>query len=107
MIRELASQPDIADRIFRSIAPSIYGHEDIKVAIALSLFGGEVWPTITITIAATAISIPASTITTPIHHYRQHHLSIPGTITTNTITITMIRPRHHRTLIVSEVTSMC
>ena len=30
----------IGKRIIKSIAPSIYGHEDIKTAIALSLFGG-------------------------------------------------------------------
>ncbi|ELU42604.1 DNA replication licensing factor mcm2 [Rhizoctonia solani AG-1 IA] len=39
-IREAARQPDVARRIIKSIAPSIYGHEDIKTAIALSLFGG-------------------------------------------------------------------
>ena len=28
-------------KVFASIAPSVYGHEDIKRGIALSLFGGE------------------------------------------------------------------
>ena len=28
-------------QIIASIAPSVYGHDDIKRAIALSLFGGE------------------------------------------------------------------
>jgi DNA replication licensing factor MCM2 len=40
MIRNLAKDERIAKRIIKSIAPSIYGHDDIKTAIALSLFGG-------------------------------------------------------------------
>lgn len=40
-IRKLAEDPMIGTRIIRSIAPSIYGHTDIKTAIALSLFGGQ------------------------------------------------------------------
>ncbi|KAK9319563.1 MCM2/3/5 family-domain-containing protein [Lipomyces orientalis] len=40
VIRQLSRQPNIADKIIASIAPSIYGHEDIKTAIACSLFGG-------------------------------------------------------------------
>lgn len=40
-IRKLAEDPLIGTRIIRSIAPSIYGHYDIKTAIALSLFGGQ------------------------------------------------------------------
>ena len=40
MVLELATDPQIAERIFRSIAPSIYGHSHIKQAVALALFGG-------------------------------------------------------------------
>lgn len=40
-IRELSKDPHIAERIFASIAPSIYGHEYVKQAIALALFRGE------------------------------------------------------------------
>ncbi|XP_060184338.1 DNA replication licensing factor MCM2 [Lycium barbarum] len=40
-IEKLAKDPRIAERIFKSIAPSIYGHEDIKTAIALAMFGGQ------------------------------------------------------------------
>jgi DNA replication licensing factor MCM5 len=38
--RELSMAPDIYDRISRSIAPSIYGLEDQKKAVACLLFGG-------------------------------------------------------------------
>lgn len=37
----LAKDPQIASRIFSSMAPSIYGHHDIKTALALALFGGQ------------------------------------------------------------------
>ncbi|RCN32701.1 MCM2/3/5 family protein [Ancylostoma caninum] len=40
-IRELSKDPHIAERIFASIAPSIYGHDYVKQAIALALFRGE------------------------------------------------------------------
>ncbi|RKP21306.1 MCM-domain-containing protein, partial [Rozella allomycis CSF55] len=40
-IRKLSSDPNIGQRIIKSIAPSIYGHENIKTAIALSMFGGQ------------------------------------------------------------------
>lgn len=40
-IRELARDPRIGEKIIKSIAPSIYGHENIKRAIALALFGGQ------------------------------------------------------------------
>ncbi|KAI0114440.1 MCM-domain-containing protein [Nemania sp. FL0031] len=39
-IRTLSRDPQIIDKIVNSIAPSIYGHTDIKTAVALSLFGG-------------------------------------------------------------------
>ncbi len=39
-ILELAKDPEINELIIRSIAPSIYGHENIKRAVALLLFGG-------------------------------------------------------------------
>ena len=39
--RRMASRPDIHDVIARSIAPSIWGSEDIKKAIACLLFGGS------------------------------------------------------------------
>lgn len=39
-IRALSRDPQIIDKIVHSIAPSIYGHDDIKTAVGLSLFGG-------------------------------------------------------------------
>lgn len=39
-IRKLARDPQIIEKVVDSIAPSIYGHNDIKTAVALSLFGG-------------------------------------------------------------------
>jgi len=39
-IIELSKNPEIQDLICKSIAPSIYGYEDIKEALALQLFSG-------------------------------------------------------------------
>ncbi|KAK5114191.1 MCM DNA helicase complex subunit [Meristemomyces frigidus] len=39
-IRALSRDPKIVEKVIASIAPSIYGHTDIKTAVALSLFGG-------------------------------------------------------------------
>mmetsp|Transcript_15073 Transcript_15073/g.23397 ORF Transcript_15073/g.23397 Transcript_15073/m.23397 type:complete len:943 (-) Transcript_15073:71-2899(-) len=39
-ILKLSQDPNIGERIFHSIAPSIYGQEHVKRAIAMSLFGG-------------------------------------------------------------------
>lgn len=40
LIRELASDPLIYDKVRRSIAPSIYGYEEVKEALGLQLFSG-------------------------------------------------------------------
>lgn len=39
-ILELSKDPRIGDRIVQSIAPSIFGHDNCKMALAMSLFGG-------------------------------------------------------------------
>lgn len=39
-IRNLSRDENVVDKIIDSIAPSIYGHRDIKTAVAASLFGG-------------------------------------------------------------------
>lgn len=39
-IREMAKDPQIFEKIAKSIAPSIYGYTEIKKALALQLFGG-------------------------------------------------------------------
>jgi len=40
-IHRLSKNPQIRKKIIDSIAPSIFGHLDIKTSIALSLFGGQ------------------------------------------------------------------
>lgn len=39
-ILQLARDPKIGDRLVQSMAPSIYGHDNCKMALAMSLFGG-------------------------------------------------------------------
>ncbi|XP_065661260.1 DNA replication licensing factor mcm5-A isoform X2 [Hydra vulgaris] len=38
---KLAARPDVFDLVWRSVAPSIYGSEDVKKAVACLLFGGS------------------------------------------------------------------
>merc|ERR1719253_1099576 len=40
-IRELAASPNVRERFIASMAPSIYGMQHVKTAIALSLMGGQ------------------------------------------------------------------
>lgn len=40
-IQAIARDPRLTERITATIAPSIYGHEDVKRALALALFGGQ------------------------------------------------------------------
>ena len=40
-IIEISRRPDVRELIVRSIAPSIYGHEEVKEAVACLLFGGN------------------------------------------------------------------
>ena len=37
----MSRDPRITQRIFKSMAPSIHGHDDIKTGIALAMFGGQ------------------------------------------------------------------
>jgi len=39
-IKELAADPKILEKLTESIAPSVYGHEEIKKSLVLQLFGG-------------------------------------------------------------------
>jgi DNA replication licensing factor MCM2 len=39
-IRKLSKEPKIADKIFNSVSPAIYGHKFIKKAISVAMFGG-------------------------------------------------------------------
>lgn len=40
-IRSLSKEQGIAQKIFNSIAPSIYGHDFVKKGLAMAMFGGE------------------------------------------------------------------
>lgn len=39
-INALSKDPNLIERFIASIAPSIYGHKNIKTALALALLGG-------------------------------------------------------------------
>lgn len=40
LIIRMSQDPQIVDRIIKSIAPSIYGHRHVKTSVAMALFGG-------------------------------------------------------------------
>lgn len=40
LIHKLSHDPRIDKKIYNSVAPSIYGHHHVKMAIALAMFGG-------------------------------------------------------------------
>lgn len=40
-ILKLSKVPNVAELIINSIGPSIYGHSDVKTALALAMFSGE------------------------------------------------------------------
>ena len=40
MLKLMSSEPDIYKTLARSIAPNVYGHEDVKKAVLLMLVGG-------------------------------------------------------------------
>lgn len=39
-VLRMSQQPQIYDRLINSVAPTVFGHQDIKRAILLMLFGG-------------------------------------------------------------------
>jgi len=41
-IHSFAKRPDVIEQITKAIAPSIYGHKEVKEALALQLFGGTI-----------------------------------------------------------------
>lgn len=40
-IREISKNPGVIDLLIENVAPSIYGHNDIKTAVLLSMVGGQ------------------------------------------------------------------
>jgi DNA replication licensing factor MCM2 len=40
-IIKLSKRSNIAELVVNSIGPSIYGHQDIKIALAMAMFSGE------------------------------------------------------------------
>jgi DNA replication licensing factor MCM5 len=39
--KKMSQDPEIYHKIYKSVANAIYGHEDVKKAIACLLFGGS------------------------------------------------------------------
>ncbi|KAK2946594.1 putative DNA replication licensing factor MCM2 [Blattamonas nauphoetae] len=65
-INELSKKPDIAERIFASVAPSVYGNEELKRAVCLAMVGGTPQ-----TIIKASEKANGSTQKTETHHIRR------------------------------------
>lgn len=69
-----AAQPNLHERIFAKVAPNIFGHADIKKAVACLLFGGARKVCFMLLLAGQLVHLPHNHDQTHIHlvHMSQH-----------------------------------